>query len=79
MKHNKTPGIDVFLKVFWRKLKFLVPRVLNYSYDNGKLSISLKQSIISCIAKGDKPRELLKNWHPISLLSDLYKVMQPHW
>ena len=41
MKHNKTPGIDSFpaefLKVFWGKLKFLVSRVLNYSYDNGKL------------------------------------------
>ena len=79
MKHNKTPGIDgfpaEFLKVFWGKLKFLVARVLNYSYDNGKLPISLRQSIISCIPKGDKPREFLKNWRPISLLSVLYKVM----
>ena len=44
MKHNKTPGIDgfpaEFLKVFWGKLKFLVTRVLNYSYDHGKLLIS---------------------------------------
>ena len=79
MKHNKTPGIDgfpaEFLKVFWGKLKFLVTRVLNYSYEIGKLPISLRQSIISCIPKGDKSRELLKNWRPISLLSVFYKIM----
>ena len=79
MKHNKTPGIDgfsaEFYKVFWGKLKFLVTRVLNYSCDTGKLPISLRQSIISCIPKGDKQRDLLKNWRPISLLSVLYKVM----
>ena len=37
--------------------------------------ISLRQSIISCIPKSDKPREFFLNWHPISLLSVLYKVM----
>ena len=45
MKHNKTPGIDgfpaEFLKVFWGKIKFLITRVLNYSYKKGKLPISL--------------------------------------
>ena len=61
MKHNKTLGIDgfpaQFFEVFLVKLKFLVTRVPNYSFDNGKLPISLTQSIISCIPKGDKPRE----------------------
>ena len=79
MKHNKTPVIDgfpaEFLKVFWGKIKFLITRVLNYSYKKGKLPISLRQSVISCLPKGDKSRELLKNWCPISLLSVLYKLI----
>ena len=25
-------------------------------------------------AKGDKPRQFIKNWHPISLLSVMYKI-----
>ena len=61
MKNNKTPGVDgfpcEFFKVLWLKLKFLISRVLNYSYFKGKLSISLCQSIINCIPKGDKNRE----------------------
>ena len=78
MKHNKTLGIDgfpaEFLKVFWGKIILLITRVLNYSYKKGKLPISLRQSIINCLPKGDKSRELLKNWRPISLLSVLYKL-----
>ena len=38
------------------------------------LSISLRQAVITCIPKGDKPREFLKNWRPISLSSTLYKL-----
>ena len=38
------------------------------------MSYSLKQCIISCIPKGNKPRNLLKNWRPISLLSVIYKM-----
>ena len=79
MKNNKTPVVDgfpcEFFKVFWLKLKFLISRVLNYSYFEGKLSISLRQSIINCIPKGNKNRECLKNWRPISLLSVLYKLL----
>ena len=33
------------------------------------------QSIINCIPKGDKPRQFLKNWRPISLLCVLYKLL----
>ena len=78
MKHNKTPGIDgfsaEFFKVFWNKLKFFILRVLNSSYTKGILPLSLRQCIITCLPKGDKPRERLKNWRPISLLSVVYKL-----
>ena len=55
MKNNKSPGIDrfpaEFCKVFWSKLKFVIFRALNSGYGNGEMSTSLKQCIISSIAK----------------------------
>ena len=78
MKNGKCPGIDgfpaEFFKVFWNKLKYFVYRSLNYAYETGCMSISLRQCIISCLPKGDKPRQFLKNWRPISLLSVVYKI-----
>ena len=50
-------------------------RSYNKSFDKGELSITQKQGIISILPKGDKPREFLKNWRPISLLNVSYKVI----
>ena len=78
MKNNKTPGMDgfpsEFFKVFWSKLSFFILRSINLSYKIGKLPLSMRQCIINCIPKGDKPREFLKNWRPISLLPVIYKL-----
>ena len=63
----------VFFKVFWTKLKFIIQRAINSSYDNNELPLTLKQCIISCLLKGNKDRTTLKNWRPISLLSVIYK------
>ena len=41
----------------------------------GELSVTPKQGIITNLPKGNKPRELLKNWRPISLLNVPYKVL----
>ena len=79
MKNNKTPGIDgfpaEFFKIFWCKLKFLITRALNHCFLKGELSATLRHAVITCIPKGNKPRNLLKNWRPISLLSVLYKLI----
>ena len=79
MKNNKTPGTDgftaEFLKMFWSQLGHYLLRSLNYSFEAGELSITQKQGIITILPKGDKPRELLKNWRPISLLNVSYKVL----
>ena len=52
MKHNKTPGIDgfpaEFFKKFWGKLKVFVLRAIKYCYRQGTLSISMRQSVITC-------------------------------
>ena len=47
---------------------------MNESYKIGQLPVTMRHSIISCLQKGNKPREYLKNWHPISLLSVAYKI-----
>ena len=65
MKNGKCPGVDgfpsEFYKLFWGKLKFFVLRALNHAYESGEMSISLRQCIISCLPKGNKPRHFLKN------------------
>ena len=78
MKNQKCPGVDgfpaEFFKVFWGKLKYFILRSLNYGYSSRQMSISMRQCIISCLPKGEKPRQFLKNWRPISLLSVVYKI-----
>ena len=63
MKH-KTPGIDAFpaefYKMFWGKLKYFALRAFNYSFMKGILPLTLRQTIISCLPKGNKQRDLLK-------------------
>ena len=65
MKNNKTPGLDGlpadFLKVFWKRLKFFVRNALNSCFKKGILSTNLKESIITCLPKGNKDRKLETN------------------
>ena len=56
MKNNKTPGIDSF----GGRLKYIVLNGLNFCYKKGSLSISMRQTMINRIPKGDKARD--KNW-----------------
>ena len=78
MKSNKTPGIDgfpsEFFKVFWSRIKIFVLKAINFSFEVGEFSTSFRRCIITCLPKGDKVRNLLKNWRPISLLSVIYKL-----
>ena len=78
MKNEKSPGIDgfpsEFYKTFWAKLKYIIMHALNESYDNGILSTTLRHGLITCLPKGQKPREFIKNWRPITLLSVVYKI-----
>ena len=78
MKHSKSPGTDgfnaEFFKVFLSKIGMLVVRALNWGFRKGELSCTQREGIITCIPKGDKRRDLIKNWRPISLLNVVYKI-----
>ena len=58
MKNNKSPGIDGisadFIKVFWHKLKFFITNAINRCYTKGILTVLMRQSIITCLPKGNK-------------------------
>ena len=79
MKNTRTPGIDgfpaEFYKTFWNKLKTLITNALNYCFTKGLLPVTMRQGIITCLPKGNKPRQYLKNWRPLSMLSVMYKLL----
>ena len=52
----------------------LVVRALNWGFRKGELSCTQMEGIITCIPKGDKRRDLIKNWRPISLLNVVSKI-----
>ena len=41
----------------------------------GNCQLHKKQVLITLIPKGNKPRELIKNWLPITLLNVDYKLL----
>ena len=43
-------------------------------FDKKELSSTQKEGVIVCIPKGDKPKEFIQNWRPISLLNVVYKI-----
>ena len=77
-KNNKSPGLDgytsEFFKFFWIDIGYFLLRSINYAYQNGELSLTQKQGVITCIPKTGKQRCFLKNWRPISLLNVSYKL-----
>ncbi len=80
MKGNKSPGPDgytpEFYKYFWGELHPYLFRSLQYAKTiSKKLSVTQRQGVLTCLPKGDKPREFLKNWRPISLLNVDYKIL----
>lgn len=78
MKNDKSSGTDgfsaEFFKFFWKDIGHFLIRSLNFGFNKGDLSIIQKQGIISILPKGNKPREYLGNWRPISLLNVTYKI-----
>ena len=78
MDREKTSGTDglpaEFYKIFWKDLSPLLMSALNYSYDEGSLSITQRRGIIKLIPKKDAEPHLIKNWRPLTLLNCDYKI-----
>lgn len=78
LHNNKTPGSDgftiEFYRCFWEMLGQFMVDSFNYAYEHGHLSISQRLGIISLIPKKNKNLEHLKNWRPVSLLNNDYKI-----
>ena len=78
MGPNKTPGNDglskEFYMTFWNSVKEVLIDSLNYSFDNGQLSTTQRQVVITLLEKPDKDIRLIENWRPISLLNVDVKI-----
>jgi hypothetical protein len=75
---NKSPGPDGFnfnfFKKFWGLLKKELLMLFAEFYSNSKLPSSFSSYFITLIPKVLNPHEL-KDFHPISLLGSLYKLL----
>jgi hypothetical protein len=78
MKNNKSPGSDGFtadfFKFSWIAVEKFVFRSVNYGYQQGKMSVTQRQGVITCIPKEGKSKEFLKKWRPITLLNSTYTL-----
>jgi hypothetical protein len=78
MQNNKSPGLDgytvEFFKMFFNDISWYLLRSLNESFESGCLPNTQRRGVITLLPKGQKPREFLKNWRPISLLNVSYKL-----
>ena len=80
MKNGTSPGRDgltiEFYKFFWGKIKRILTKSFNESYDMGELSHTQREGVIILLHKGkDMERDSLGNWRPITLLNTDYKIM----
>ena len=75
-KNNKSPGPDgysnKFYKIFWDQIKILLLKLMNFYRHNRDLNKAQLNRVITCIPKGGKVRNDLKNWRPITLLDSIY-------
>ena len=81
LKVNKSPGWDgltsEFYKEFWSCARPILVNVINESVANKILPPSMRIGVITLIPKPKPPPELnyIKNWRPITLLNNDYKII----
>ena len=76
---NKSPGIDGFTNEFyiefWDDIKYYLIQSFRTSLEKGYLSTTQRRGVISMIPKAGKDLDRLKNWRPITLLNQDYKIL----
>ena len=63
-----------FYFCFFEQVGWLVRKTLNFPFDNGGLSSSQKQAVITLIETKDRDKRLVKNWRPTSLINVNCKI-----
>ena len=75
---NKTPSYDgltiEFYLTFWDLVGECLVDALTFAQEQGQLSTSQKQAMITLLEKKDKDRRFIKNWRPISLINVDVKI-----
>ena len=78
LNNDKSPGSDgysaEFFKCFFKEVGMFLLRSINYSFENGEMSITQKQGVITCIPKEGKDKSFLKTCRPVTLLNMPYKI-----
>ena len=64
-----------FYKVFWNLMGNLLFKLHMECLNERRLSPTMSLRLISLLPKGDKPREHIANWRPITLLDTAYKLL----
>jgi len=76
---KSAPGIDgfsnKFLKKIWKWLRLPLTKYANFCFETGELTHNFRCATIRLIPKKGCDPSKLKSWRPISLLSNLYKVI----
>ena len=79
MHSNKPPGNDglskEFCLAFFQTLGSDLIECLNNSFQEGEMSSSQKQAVITLIEKKDQDKRYIKDWRPISLLDVDVKIL----
>ena len=77
--NGKSPGSDgltaEFYKIFWTDIKDPLLKSVNAATTTGELSTTQKHGVITLLPKPGKDPLHLKNWRPISLLNQDYKLV----
>ena len=79
MKNDKSPGLDgfsvEFYKFFWNDISEYLFKAYTEALQQGELSITQKEGLITCTPKPGKDLSSIKNWRPITLLNIDYKIL----
>ena len=77
-KKHKSPGCDgipaEFYSKFWPEMGPKLVECLNFSCQQGLLSLSQRRAIITLLEKKGKDNSRIKNWRPVALLNTDYKI-----